>query len=215
MDAPVPTAVVGDRKRVVLEEDRRAKQGVWLLLASLGVFFFSSLILFVVYVAMRVGHQGPDALHYLLPRSFIASTMLLIAVSLSLHYAVIAARFDQTQQVLRLSILAMVFAMIFFAVQSEGMYVLMNRSLAASSASFSVYPLTFVLAFVHAMHVVGGVVSLVSVIANASRKAYDHERHFGLEFCALYWHFLDLVWVVMMIGFGISVYLIQSAAITK
>ena len=45
---------------------------------------------------------------------------------------------------------------------------------------------------------------LVSTLFNAYRYKYDHERHFGLRFCTLYWHFLDIVWVLLLASFFIS-----------
>ena len=35
---------------------------------------------------------------------------------------------------------------------------------------------------------------------------YDHERHFPIRFSALYWHFLDVVWVVMLGCFALAAY---------
>ncbi len=196
-----------------IEEDRRSRQGAWLLLASLGAFFFSSMLLFVVYVARRTGQTGADADGYSIPRSFLTSTLLLIGISVSLHYAVMAARRDQTTSVLRLSLLAMGLALGFFIVQSEGMYMLITRALEDTSFNSSLYPFTFFLAMVHALHVVGGMIALVMVVSGAAKQRYDHERYWGLQFCALYWHFLDIVWLVMLLGFVTAIILIQRGSV--
>jgi cytochrome c oxidase subunit 3 len=206
-------AMFEDSPAIAMQEDRRARQGVWLLLASLGVFFLASMILFVLYIATRLGSTQTDLRSYALPLSFLWSTFLLVGVSVSLHYAVVAARADETLQVFRLCGLASLFAALFFVVQSHGMYVLMLRSLGASMLGLSPYAFTFLLAFVHAMHVVGGVIALVAVVGQAWRQQYDHERHWGLVFCAMYWHFLDAVWLVMLGGFVLSIALIQRSAV--
>jgi cytochrome c oxidase subunit 3 len=195
---------------LLVEEDRRSRQGAWLLIASLAAFFVSSMLLFVIYVARRAGQTSTDAQGYSLPKGFIASTLLLIGISVSLHYAVTAARRDQVTNVLRLCLLAMFLALGFFVVQSEGMYVLMKRALEDSSFNSSLYPFTFLLALLHALHVVAGVVALVTVVSSAARYRYDHERHWGLQFCALYWHFLDAVWLVMLFGFVIAILLVRQ-----
>ncbi len=39
------------------------------------------------------------------------------------------------------------------------------------------------------------------VIFRALRGSYDHERHWPVDICATYWHFLDVVWVVMLVTF--------------
>jgi cytochrome c oxidase subunit III len=196
----------------MLEPDRRAQQGVWLFLLSLAVFFVSSMILFVIFVALRLQRLGPEVTTYALPIDFVASTFLLIGVSLSLHYAVVAAKANATDPVLRLSLLAGVLALIFWCVQCHGMYWMLVRSLQVSIPGLSPFGFTFVLALLHALHVVGGMVALVSVIFNSQRRLYDHERHWGLRFCAIYWHFLDGVWIVMLVGFIAAIILIRRAA---
>jgi cytochrome c oxidase subunit III len=198
----------------LLETDRRAEQGAWLFLGSLGVFFLSSMILFVIYIAMRLQRLGPEVRAYNLPLGFIFTTLLLIAVSITLHFAVVAARSNQTKAVLRMSLLAGLFAMLFWIVQSLGMYSLVQRSLQVSVPGLSPYGFTFILAFLHALHVVGGMIGLLFVIFGAVREKYDHERYWGLKFCANYWHFLDVVWIVMLLGFSVAIVLIQRASVT-
>ena len=194
---------------LLVEEDRRARQGALILIGSLAAFFFSSMLLFVVYVARRTTDVGPDARGYSIPPSFIFSTLLLIGISISLHFAVNAARRDNTERVFRLSLLAMTLAFGFFVFQSEGMYVLITRALADTSTRTSLYPFTFLLALLHALHVVAGVIGLATVVASARRHRYDHERHWGLQFCAIYWHFLDAVWLVMLLGFVTAILIVQ------
>ncbi len=195
-----------------IDSDRRAEQGAWLFLASLGIFFVSSMILFVIFVALRLQRLGPEVRAYHLPSGLIFSTLLLIAVSISLHFALVAARTNQPQAVLKMNLLAGLFAILFWIVQSYGMFGLVQRSLQVPNPGLSPYGFTFILALLHALHVVGGMVALVSVIFGAIREKYDHERHWGLKFCVFYWHFLDAVWIVMLIGFAIAVYLIQRAS---
>ncbi len=47
----------------------------------------------------------------------------------------------------------------------------------------------------HALHVVSGVV-LILIVWNLGRKGhFSTERHWGVEATAVYWHFIDVVWV--------------------
>lgn len=195
----------------IIEQDRRAEQGAWLFLISLGIFFLSSMILFVVYIALRLKAPEPEVKAYHLPIGFIFSTTLLIGVSVSLHWAVMAARLDRTRQVLQLVIASALFAGLFFVIQSYGMYDLLSRALKMDQPIKSPFVFTFFLALVHALHVVGGVISMVRVVRKSIRHEYDHERYWGLKFCALYWHFLDGVWVFMLVSFAVAAYLIQRA----
>jgi cytochrome c oxidase subunit 3 len=198
-------------KPIELPQDARAMQGVWLLLIALSIFFLSSILLYVVYVALRLAPNSvvrPQSFY--LPKSFLPSTLLLVGVSGTLEWALRAARRDRNDEVKRASLAALVMAVLFMAVQSEGMYKLIDAASQVASSRNSIYSLTFVLAFVHALHVVGGVIGLVSVTFNAHRDKYDHERCMGLRFCTLYWHFLDIVWVFLIGSFLVSGMLVNQ-----
>jgi cytochrome c oxidase subunit 3 len=60
----------------------------------------------------------------------------------------------------------------------------------------------------HAFHVLTGVVFLWIVWRNGQRGVYSAESHWGVEACALYWHFVDVVWVF----FYVALYLIGTVA---
>ena len=46
----------------------------------------------------------------------------------------------------------------------------------------------------HAFHVLTGLIFIAIVWLNARRGVYTKERHWGVEACAIYWHFVDMVW---------------------
>jgi cytochrome c oxidase subunit 3 len=48
----------------------------------------------------------------------------------------------------------------------------------------------------HALHVLSGVVIILLVWNRGRRGGYSAERHWGVEACAIYWHFVDVIWVV-------------------
>jgi len=47
----------------------------------------------------------------------------------------------------------------------------------------------------HALHVASGVVFIFIVWFNSLKGNYSAERHWGVEACAIWWHYIDLVWV--------------------
>ena len=46
-------------------------------------------------------------------------------------------------------------------------------------------------------HVVVGVIWLICVWFGALRGRYTAKNHLGVELAGLYWHFVDLVWVLL------------------
>jgi cytochrome c oxidase subunit 3 len=53
---------------------------------------------------------------------------------------------------------------------------------------------------VHALHVLGGLIGLGVTTAHAFQGRYDHENYVGVKSAAMYWHFLDGVWIIMYLG---------------
>lgn len=49
----------------------------------------------------------------------------------------------------------------------------------------------------HGAHVTGGVIWLLFVIGNAFAGKYSPENYIGVEIFGLYWHFVDLVWILL------------------
>lgn len=60
----------------------------------------------------------------------------------------------------------------------------------------------------HALHVLSGVIFLLIVYRNARKGLYTPERHFAVEAAAVYWHFVDVVWIF----FYPALYLIGTVA---
>jgi cytochrome c oxidase subunit 3 len=47
----------------------------------------------------------------------------------------------------------------------------------------------------HAIHVITGLI-FIAIVWNLGRKGhFSAEEHWGVEACAIYWHFVDLVWI--------------------
>ena len=47
----------------------------------------------------------------------------------------------------------------------------------------------------HAFHVLTGLVFLVIILRNGARGIYSAEKHWAVEAAAVYWHFIDVVWI--------------------
>ena len=64
----------------------------------------------------------------------------------------------------------------------------------------------FMMTGMHAFHVLTGVIFLIIVLRNGARGLYSAEKHWAVEAAAVYWHFVDVVWIF----FYPALYLIGS-----
>jgi len=80
---------------------------------------------------------------------------------------------------------------------TPALWKLLARHWGAAEGFTALFGLIATLIVIHALHVIGGVVPLAVVTRHAHRGRYDHESHGPVTYVAMYWHFLDAVWVVM------------------
>ena len=194
----------------------QAKLVFYLFLASLAMFFIASMITYLIIRKQAfVGHPdalpgsamsgGPERYSALvLPVSFWASTVVLLLVSYFLQRSVWAVQQQRLSKMRMWLACALLAAVTFVAIQSFGMIDLLNQHFSKLDGSMKVYGMSFTLSFIHVLHVAGGMVFLGYVIYQAGRDKYDHERHWAVDHCASYWHFLDVVWVCMLVTFFIA-----------
>jgi cytochrome c oxidase subunit III len=180
----------------------QAKLGFYMILASLAVFFFASLMAYVL-IAQRT--LKPNHIPLELPWSFTGSTVALLMTSVALHLAVMRVRIERQMAFRRWLQVAVVSATIFFSLQSHGMQQLISVHLSAPNGDAKLFGISFVLAFIHAMHVIVGMLFIAYVYFQAGRNRYDHEKHWPVDICSTYWHFLDGVWLIMLATFIVVV----------
>ncbi|MEX1018825.1 MAG: heme-copper oxidase subunit III [Litorilinea sp.] len=66
--------------------------------------------------------------------------------------------------------------------------------------------IVFLMTGMHAIHVISGLI-FIAIVYNLGRKgSYSPQQHWGVEACAIYWHYVDLVWIF----FYPALYLIGS-----
>ncbi len=167
--------------------------GMWIFLIALAVLFVSVIL---GYVVVRVDN-GADFIPVGAPpppQLLLVSTLLLLVSSVSVQGAVRAARAGDPRQGQRM-VLTVGLAFGFLALQAIAWWQLAQQSLLPTD---NLYAWTFyVLTALHAAHVLGGLPPMLIVTARALRGAYGPDDHRGIVYCAMYWHFLDAVWVVL------------------
>ncbi|NNG15099.1 MAG: heme-copper oxidase subunit III [Gemmatimonadales bacterium] len=170
------------------------KLGMWVFLGS-EVMFFTALI--GSYIILRFAHpeawQAPGEV-LAIPITAV-NTFLLICSSVTMVKAFAAAQ-DGNQKALPLWLLAtVIIGATFVGIQAYEYSELIHHGFVPSEG---LYGSTFyIMTGFHGFHVSMGVLCLIFVTWKAFRGKYTVADHRGVEVVGLYWHFVDLVWIIL------------------
>ncbi len=209
-----PVMMDPPRQREVGADVYNEKLGMWIFLGS-EVMFFTALI--GSYIILRVGYpQAFGEPGQILNVPVTASnTFLLICSSVTMVKAFAAIQ-DGDQRGLRLYLLAtVVIGAAFVGVQAYEYTALIHEGFIPSGyiegrhfaelaaqgelpANVGIYGSTFyTMTGFHGFHVSMGVICMIFVTWKAFKGKYTAADHRGVEVIGLYWHFVDLVWIIL------------------
>jgi heme/copper-type cytochrome/quinol oxidase subunit 3 len=188
------------------------KLGMWVFLLS-EVMFFTSLI--GSYVILRFAH--PD--HFPAPGAVLNvpltafNTFLLICSSVTMVKAFAAIQLGDQAGLKKWLLATIVIGAIFVGIQAVEYTLLSSEHFVPVAATYAphgrgveegpivggpLYGATFyTMTGFHGAHVTIGVICLIFVLIRAMQGKYTIEDHRGVEVIGLYWHFVDLVWIVL------------------
>lgn len=175
-------------------DEYQAKFGFYLFIASLTSFFLAGML---AYAIITMANKSPLLTVSIFPKSLIFGTLGMFGVSFAMHRAVVNVRRERQIPFRRWLYTAGIVSIIFLVCQTIGLRALIEMH-AVNLSETKQFGLIFFLVLVHALHVVGGMTFLSGVIMRARHDTYDHEKHWTVDICAIYWHFLDVVWLAML-----------------
>jgi cytochrome c oxidase subunit 3 len=167
-----------------------AKIGLGVFLAVAGCLF----TLFISAYSMRMNMADWRALP--VPKLLWFNTGVLVLSSVALQWALLAARRNDTDGVI-LGLLAGGAAAITFLVGQllAWQQLIVAGYFVASNPANSFF---YLLTAVHGLHLMGGLAALGRTTAKVWRSTEMAEVQLSVELCAIYWHFLLLVWLVLL-----------------
>lgn len=167
-----------------------AKIGLGVFLAVVGSLF----ALFISAYLMRM--ELIDWRSLPVPRLLWFNTGVLIVSSCALQWAQIAARRDDSDAVMIGLLAGGISASVFLIGQ-----VLAWRQLNTAGYFLTTNPANaffYLLTAVHGLHVLGGLAVLGRTTVKAWRGVDVSRLRLSVELCTMYWHFLLLVWLVVL-----------------
>ncbi len=169
------------------------KFNLWIALGSIVMLFggFTS-----AYVVM---HARDNWIQFVLPGIFWFSTAVIICSSITMHLTVKSFKEHRMGSYKKLITLTAILGLVFMVSQFIGFVDLYGQGIKLTwnvSAA-----LLYVITTTHMLHVLGGVVALLIIFARAYRKHIRSYDPVPVEVAAIYWHFVDILWIYLFLFF--------------
>jgi len=185
----------GDLKAVQQYSPPASSTAIWVVL-------FAITMMFAAFTSALVVRKGAslDWRHFTLPSILYFNTLLLLASSVTLEVArrrvatFMGGLRSQAESPARWLYITLSLGLLFVA----GQYIAW-RQLSAQGLFLATNPSSsffYVLTAAHAVHILGGLGGIVNVIGKLSKSIL---RRSTLDATARYWHFMDVLWVYLLL----------------
>ena len=176
--------------------ERAARQGMWIFVIVVAVVFAASILGYLVVRLnphMTAPWRGKDVAG--LPLTLLVSTAALLASSYTLHRSLVRVRAGDQRGCARMASATYWLGVAFVLLQGEAWWSMWRQHVVIEE---NLYAWTFyVLTALHVIHILGGLFALGVVARNAQESRYTQASHNGIVLCGIYWHSLDVIWLVL------------------
>ncbi len=178
------------------------KLGFWVFLGSETLFFGTFIATYMIYVGRSL--EGPYPHEILDIPLTTVSTFILLMSSLAMVLALNAVQKDNRRGALLWLMMTAGLGSIFLGFQAYEFTHFYNEGLTLQSSIFGTT--FFILTGFHGIHVTVGVIWLMILWLQTYAGRIRSADALKVEIAGLYWHFVDIVWIVIFM----LVYLMQE-----
>ena len=178
-----------------LQKQRKAQKfNLWLGMIGMFMMFAALSSGFIVYTASGVD----KGIKTILPFTFVYSTIVIIVSSLTLHFANKAAKVNQIAKQKILLLITLALGIVFFILQVEAWKVLTTQEVYFINNNAS-QSFIYIFTGLHLAHIIAGIVVLIRAFFGASNSNDADKNVFRMDLAAIFWHFLDLLWIYIYV----------------
>ncbi|MCK0160728.1 heme-copper oxidase subunit III [Allomuricauda sp. F6463D] len=135
-----------------------------------------------------------------LPGAFFISTAIIILSSITYFMAKKAVGKNNQKLGTTLLFTTLALGITFISLQFVGFSQMLESGYYFTGPTSNIkMSYVFLLAAVHIAHVVAGLVTLLVVLVRQIGNKYNPENMLGMELGATFWHFLDFIWVYLIL----------------
>jgi len=188
--------------RVAVDEELRvakrksAKPMLWVSLISMVMFFAGLTSAYVISM------QREDWVSFDLPNAFYISTVVIVLSSITLFLSHRFLKKDDLKTSFAFLIATFLLGLAFVWFQYVGFNELKSSGLYFTGPESTVSTSFIIgITFIHVLHLIAGVIVLLVVIYNHFKKKYSSADTLGFELGAIFWHFVDVLWIYLFLFF--------------
>ena len=175
---------------------KSAKPMLWISMISMVMFFAGLTSAYVVSM------NREDWVTFDLPQAFYISTVLIVLSSVALFFSQKLLKKDNIQASFTLLLITLVLGLGFVWYQYVGFNELKAVGLYFTGPESTVSTSFIIgITFMHVLHLLAGVIVLFVVIYNHFKKKYSSADMLGFELGAIFWHFVDVLWIYLFFFF--------------
>ena len=135
-----------------------------------------------------------------LPSAFYFSTAVIIGCSVTFHLAKKAIQKDNQKATTSLLLATLALGILFVVLQFVGFGQIIADGYYFTGAESSITTtFLYIVTVVHLLHLAGGLIALFIIIFKQLKGKYNSTQTLGIELGAMYWHFLDLLWIYLFL----------------
>jgi cytochrome c oxidase subunit 3 len=173
---------------------RTKKMLVWIGIASI-VMLFAALT-----SAIILRKAEGNWLEFPIPSIFYYSTAVIIISSITMIMSLNAAKKDNQQGIKTWLWATLLLGLVFSYMQYLGWGELTKGGVFfAGNQSNPAGSFFYILTGLHVLHLLGGIINLLIVIFKAQKGKYNSSDYLGIQLVGIYWHFLDILWVYLLL----------------
>ena len=133
-----------------------------------------------------------------LPNAFTISLILIIISSITIMFAKRSIKNNNRSAASAYLLLTLALGVAFIVSQINGFNEIISSGYNFTGPTSNVtMSYIYVIAFVHIVHVIAGIICLFVVVINNFRKKYSVDNMLGVELVATFWHFIDILWIYL------------------
>ena len=183
------------------QQEKRARSKKMMLWFGIGSLIMSFSALISAFIVSAKQRQDKDWLsNYELPDAFLISVVVILLSSITFILAKRTLKQGNRQMTTVWLLITLVLGTVFIFNQLEGF-----KQIIADGYNFTgptsniTMSYIYLIAVVHIGHVIAGLICLIVVIYNHFKQKYNANNMLGLELAANFWHFVDLLWLVLFL----------------